>query len=73
MKLRKKLLYTTLFLLMLIGLGTIKSNAGDLYLNNLEFDVEINSDGSMDVTEIWDIDIEETNTLYKTFPYYHRD
>lgn len=67
MKLRKKLLYTTLFLLMFIGLGTIKSNAGDLYLNNLEFDVEINSDGSMDVTEIWDINIEETNTLYKSF------
>lgn len=67
MQLRKKILYITLFILMFIGLGTIKSNAGDLYLNNLEFDVEINSDGSMDVTEIWDINIEETNTLYKSF------
>lgn len=67
MKLREKILYTILFLLMFICIGTIKSNAGDLYLNNLEFDVEINSDGSMDVTEIWDIDIEETNTLYKSF------
>lgn len=67
MNLRKKILYTTLFLLMFIYFGTIKSNAGDLYLNNLEFDVEINSDGSMDVTETWDIDIEDTNTLYKSF------
>ena len=39
----------------------------NLYLNKLEFYVEINSDGSMDVTETWNIDIRNTNTLYKTF------
>ena len=57
------LILWTAFLL----IGTIKSNAGYLSLNNLDFEVQINSDGSMDVTEKWDIDIEETNTLYKTF------
>lgn len=49
-------------------LGTISSMAsGDLYLNELNFDAKINLDGSMDVVETWDIDIEETNTLFKTF------
>ena len=57
------LIFSTAFLL----IGTIKSNAGDLNLNNLDFEVQINSDGSMDVTEKWDIDISETNTLYKSF------
>lgn len=38
-----------------------------LKLKNLNFDVKINSDGSMDVTEIWDINISDTNTLFKTF------
>lgn len=37
-----------------------------LKLNNLDFDVYLNDDGSMDVTETWDIYISETNTLYKT-------
>ena len=34
-------------------------------MNNLNFDVQINADASMYVTETWDIDIEETNTLFK--------
>lgn len=37
-----------------------------LKLNNLDFDVYLNDDGSMDITETWDIYISETNTLYKT-------
>lgn len=67
MKLKRKLLCTMLFLVILICLGTIKSNAGELYLNNLEFNAQIMPDGSMDVIETWDIDIKETNTLYKSF------
>lgn len=45
----------------------VDAASGKLYLNNLDFEVQINSDGSMDVTEIWDINISNTNTLYKTF------
>ena len=41
--------------------------AGELNLNKLSFNVALNEDGSMDVTEYWDIDIYDTNTLYKTF------
>ena len=67
MKINKKIIYIITFLLLFISLGTNKSNAGDLYLNNLNFEVQINENGSMDVIETWDIDVEDTNTLYKTF------
>lgn len=63
----RNILCVLIFSIAFLLIGTIKSNAGDLSLNNLDFEVQINSDGSMDVTEKWDIDIEETNTLYKSF------
>lgn len=62
----KRILLTILLLIIALLLLTTKSNAS-LYLNNLDFDVQINTDGSMDVTEKWDIEISDTNTLYKTF------
>lgn len=65
MKIKKLFLILT-FALMFLILLTTKSNAS-LYLNNLDFNAKINPDGSMDVTETWDIDISSTNTLYKTF------
>ena len=64
----KKLIYFLIIFTGFIILGNVTSNAsGDLFLNNLEFDVNVNTDGSIDVTETWDIDIEDTNTLFKTF------
>ena len=54
-------------LLFLSILPISKAASSELYLNSLNFDVQINSDGSMDVTETWTIDIKNTNTLYKTF------
>ena len=65
MKIRK-LIGIFIASLLLILIGTTKSDAS-LNLTNLDFDVQINEDGSMDVTETWDINISETNTLYKTF------
>ena len=38
-----------------------------LDLNELKFDAQINEDGSMNVTETWNIYISSTNTLFKTF------
>ena len=69
MKKSKKILIALIFILMFFIISnTSKCMAsGELYLNDLEFNVKINKDGSMDVEEIWDIDIEETNTLFKTF------
>lgn len=64
----KKILLTVAFIIIFILLGNSKCKAsGDLYLKNLNFDVQINSNGSMDVIETWNISIEETNTLFKTF------
>lgn len=67
MKIERKIIYIIAFLLLFIFVGTNKSNAGDLKLNDLDFQVQINSDGSMDVTETWNINIRNTNTLYKSF------
>ena len=68
MKTVKKLLISICFMLLFIILTTIKSNASsNLHLNELAFDASINTDGSMNVTETWDIEIEDTNTLFKTF------
>lgn len=62
----RKLISIFIISLFLILIGSTKSEAS-LHLNNLDFNVQINEDGSMNVTETWDIDISETNTLYKTF------
>ena len=68
MKTVKKLLISICFMFLFIILTTIKSNASsDLHLNELAFDASINTDGSMNVTETWDIKIKDTNTLFKTF------
>lgn len=37
------------------------------YLNSIDYQVEMQKDGSMRVTETWDIDIKNTNTLFKNF------
>ena len=65
---RKKLIAIFFIIILALSIFPLILNASDyLYLNNLEFYAQINSDGSMNVTEIWDIDIEDTNTLFKTF------
>lgn len=64
----KKLGIALIFAFFLILINAVTSNAsGSLYLDKLDFDAKINSDGSMDVTETWHIDVSHTNTLYKTF------
>lgn len=62
---RKRIIAILIGIFLVILLGTTKVDA-TLKLNSLNFDVNINDDGSMDVTETWDIYISETNTLYKT-------
>lgn len=68
MKNLKKIVLVLTFVILNIILLSTKSQASEnLYLNKLEFYATINSDGSMNVTEMWDIDISNINTLYKTF------
>lgn len=55
-------------ILAILGMtGQVEASSSDLKLNHLAFEARINTDGSMDVTEKWNIRIEDTNTLYKTF------
>ena len=71
MKKLRKLVYVLLFFILWIMLTSInvqsEANSDDLYLNGLNFDAKINENGEMYVTETWDIDIHNTNTLFKTF------
>ena len=64
---KKKVLISMILMSVLIILGTVKSNAGSLYLNDIDFNAQIKNDGSMDVVETWNIKVQNTNTLYKSF------
>ena len=66
-KIKKGLLFIAILFLVIICSENKVMAESDLYLNDLEFYVEVNKDASINVTEYWDIDIEETNTIYKTF------
>lgn len=63
----KKYLFSFIFVFSFLFLFHSSVYAGDLELSNLEYDVTLNSDGSANITEYWDIEIEDTNTLFKTF------
>ena len=65
-KIKKILLFVAIFLMTICLKNEVRAESY-LYLNNLEFYVQVNQDASINVTEYWNIDIEETNTLYKTF------
>ena len=45
-----------------------KSFAGYQTLHSLDFQIDIKENGDMHITEFWNVDIEDTNTLFKTFP-----
>ncbi len=63
----KKYVFSILFFSSLFILWHTYVYAGDLELKNLSYNVTLNTDGSANVTETWDISIEDTNTLFKTF------
>jgi len=69
-KIKGKLIKYTIFVIIaLIILAIIASDQGfkGQYMDNLNYDVVLNEDGSMTVTEIWDININRTNTIFKNF------
>ena len=64
----KKIRYLFVIIIGLILIFSFKNvYAGELNLNSLTFKADIRENGDMDVTEIWTIDISDTNTLFKTF------
>lgn len=63
------------FLRLLLMLGIILAclfiggevKAGSINLNKLDFQIQLNEDGSIDVTENWNAKIYNTNTMFKDF------
>lgn len=55
-----------IFIFMIFLFGTT-SNAGSQEINDLNYDVSLNEDGTVDVVETWNINVSDTNTLFKTF------
>jgi uncharacterized membrane protein len=66
MKIKKSILLVVLFFCTLLIFSN-KSYAGTQSWNSLNYDATINSDGSVNVVETWNISISETNTLFKDF------
>lgn len=50
-----------------IFLLNTKVYAGSQKLNSIDYEAKLNPDGTADITEIWNIKVENTNTLFKTF------
>lgn len=64
----KKLITSFFVIFAIIILGNVSNAASDFNLNSVNFDVTINTDGSMQVIETWKINVHSiTNTLFKTF------
>lgn len=64
----KKILISIIIFLSIVLIGNVSNAASDFTLNSIDFDVQLNEDGSMNVTETWKIDVHSlTNTLFKTF------
>ncbi len=64
---KKKYLFIILFFAMFLLLFIKPSYAGSQKMNQLNYEVNLNEDGSMDVVETWNIKVTDTNTLFKTF------
>lgn len=64
----KKILISFFIVLSTILIGNVSNAASDFTLNTINFDAILNEDGSMNVTEEWNIKVHSTtNTLFKTF------
>lgn len=61
-----KLLIISLFMV-LIMFGASSVYAGYQQCNSINFAIKLNSDGTMNVTETWDIYVEKTSTLFTEF------
>lgn len=63
----KRICFIFLLFLLIVLTANISQASGGLRLRHLDYDVQLNSDGTADVVETWRISIEDTNTLFKTF------
>ena len=63
----KNIIYFVMFMSFFILLFSNNSYAMSQSLNSLNFDINIMDNGDVLITEIWDADLYDTNTLFKTF------
>ncbi len=66
MKLNRKILTVLFFIVIIMSFHQV-CYAGRQHLYAIDYDVQVNKDGSMEVVETWDVYIVETNTLFKSF------
>lgn len=66
---RKTIRISLLFIFMIFALSVFSNTtyASELDITNLEYDIHVNEDASISVTEIWNNYIEDIGTIYKTF------
>ena len=64
----KKYVVGIFILISILLIGNVSNAASDFSLTQMDFDVTLNEDGSMNVIETWNIYVHgTTNTLFKTF------
>lgn len=66
-KLRKSLILFLAFIFLI--LLTTNVDAGYQEIKNIEYEVKLEKNGRAEITEIWNIYMDNTNTLFKTFDY----
>lgn len=66
---RNWLIYIVIAIIFLIVFALIQGSEYKKMqlMNNLNYDVSLNEDGSMNVTETWDVYVKNTGTLFKDF------
>ena len=66
---KNKLRFSVLLLILAFMFLILPNNtyAMSQKLNNLNFYITVNEDASIDVTEVWNVYMSETGTLFKTF------
>lgn len=69
LKMKKSLIKILVMLVVFAAIILITNHvqAGSIKLNSLDFQIQLNEDGSMDVTENWNARITNTNTMFKDF------
>ena len=63
----KNCIFIIAIIFFMICLMPEKAFAGYQELNKLDFQIDVKENGDIQITEFWDIELEDTNTLFKTF------
>lgn len=66
-KIIKFVVMAVIFFVLILIFGNV--NQKSQYLDNLDYNITINEDGSIRIVETWDIYINHTNTMFRNFKY----